>query len=398
MSSERPHVAVVGGGIAGLSLAVALSRTGVPCEVFEQSREIREVGAGVQITPNATRLLHRFGLTAELRVRAVRPEALEFRRWDDNSVLARSILGEECERLFGAPYYAIHRADLHRILAEALPTGLLHLGRRAVGFDETAAGVDLHFADGSTTRADVVVGADGIHSVIRSSIVFDRPRFSGQSVYRGLVPSGRVTSLCTEAKVILWLGPDRHFVCYPVSGGTMVNFVATVPAAVENLVESWSAQGRVEDVAAAYAGWNEDLTAVITAADSVSRWALHDRDPIEQWSSDRLTLVGDSAHPALPFLGQGANQAIEDAAVLAGCLRDARPGTIPAALNRYETIRKPRTTAVQQKSRANSKIFHLADGDQQHERDTTIKTLDPAGQSWLYGYDADDALAANALI
>lgn len=397
MNDGRPHVAVVGGGIAGLSLAVALCRAGVPCEVFEQAPEIREVGAGVQIAPNATRLLHRLGLTAELRTHAVRPEALEFRRWEDSSVLARSILGEECERFFGAPYYAIHRADLHRTLIDALPTGLLHLDRRVVSFDETADGVDIHFANGSTTRADVVVGTDGIHSVIRSSIAADQPRFSGQNVYRGLVPSGLLASLCAEAKVILWLGPDRHFVCYPVSGGTMVNFVATVPAGTGDPVESWSTQGRVEDVMAAYAGWNKDLTAVIAAADSVSLWALHDRDPIDRWSSDRLTLVGDSAHPALPFLGQGANQAIEDAVVLAGCLRDTRPGTIPAALNRYETIRKPRTTAVQEKSRANSKAFHLADGDQQHERDARIRTLDLAGQSWLYGYDADDALAASAL-
>lgn len=396
MSCGRPHVAVVGGGIAGLALAVALSRAGVPCQVFEQAPVIREVGAGVQIAPNATRLLHRFGLADELRAHAVRPEALEFRRWKDNSVLVRSVLGEECEQFFGAPYYAIHRADLHRILASALPPGQLHLGYRAVGLDETATGVDVHFADGSTANADVVVGADGIHSVTRSLIASDRPRFSGQHVYRGLVPSGKVPWLRAEAKVILWLGPDRHFVCYPVSGGTLLNFVATVPAGADEVVESWSAQGRVADVLTAYSGWHEDLTAVITAAESVSRWALHDRDPIDRWSHGRLTLVGDSAHPALPFLGQGANQAIEDAIVLAGCLREADPETIPAALDRYESIRKPRTTAVQEKSRANSKVFHLDDGDQQRERDTAIKTLDLAGQSWLYGYDADDALAASA--
>ncbi|MEV0374549.1 FAD-dependent monooxygenase [Streptomyces sp. NPDC050636] len=387
-----PRIAVVGGGLAGLTLALALHRAGLECQVYEQASQLGEVGAGVQLAPSATRLLHRLGLEPALRSSAVEPMAMEFRRWADSSVISRGLLGAHCEQRYGAPYYALHRADLHQVLVEALPPGTVRLGARCTGVQEGLDGAVLRFADGTEAAADVAVGADGIHSVLRQALVADRPRASGQSVYRGLVDGRRVPALVAEPRVLLWLGPGRHFVCYPVSGGRLVNFVATVPTAGAT-DESWSRRGRSEDVAAAYEGWCADVTSVIGAADKVSLWALHDRAPIERWSTGRITLLGDSAHPMLPFLGQGANQAVEDAVALAGCLRDATSHTLPAALERYESMRRPRTTQVQERSRGNSTAFHLPDGDEQRERDARMGTPAPERQDWLYAYDVERSLA-----
>ncbi|UQA97262.1 FAD-dependent monooxygenase [Streptomyces halobius] len=387
-----PRIAVVGGGLAGLTLALALHRAGLACQVYEQAPQLGEVGAGIQLAPSATRLLHRLGLEPPLRSLAVEPVGMEFRRWADSSVISRGLLGAHCEQRYGAPYYALHRADLHRVLVEALPAGTIRLDARCVDFREGPEGVVLRFADGTEAAADVAVGADGIHSVLRQSLVADRPRAFGQSVYRGLVDGRRVPELVAEPRVLLWLGPGRHFVCYPVSGGRLVNFVATVPTS-GSTDESWSRRGRVEDVIAAYERWCADVTSVIGAADKVSLWALHDRAPVERWSTGRITLLGDSAHPMLPFLGQGANQAVEDAVALAGCLRDAGSRTLPAALERYESMRRPRTTEVQERSRGNSTAFHLPDGEAQRERDARMGALAPDGPDWLYGYDVEGALA-----
>jgi salicylate hydroxylase len=311
------------------------------------------------------------------------------RRWEDNRVLADTKLGKQCEELFGAPYCTVHRADLHRGLLKLLPKGVVNLGFRCITVEELPCGVRLHFADGTSTMAHAVVGADGIHSTIRNSLIIDEPRFSGQTIYRGLVPAERLPFLLNEPKVILWLGPDQHCICYPVSGGKLVSFAATVP--VDNwCTESSSAEGRVEDLAAAYSGWHDQVRQIIDAADMVSRWALHDRDTIERWSSQRVTIAGDAAHPMLPFMAQGANQAIEDVVALATCLRTAQPGGLPAALQRYEEIRKTRTAEVHQMSRNKGETFHLADGNQQQQRDAAIAdAYDLRNQGWLYAYDAE---------
>ncbi|MFD7734419.1 FAD-dependent monooxygenase [Kitasatospora phosalacinea] len=388
MTNDRPAgVAIIGGGLAGLALAVAMAWAGTPCQVYEQATELAEVGAGIQLAPSATRLLNRFGLRSALQKDAVRPAAMEFRRWEDGSVISRTQLGDACEERYGAPYYALHRAHLHQALLDALEPGTVQLGRRCVALTEQADRVVLHFADGSSAVADAAVGADGIHSVLRGALVADVPRFSGQYVYRGLVDSRSVPFLLDEPKVLLYPGPGRHFVCYPVSGGELVNFVATVPAG-EGTAESWFEHGRVQDVTAAYDGWSDEVTAVIGAARSVTRWAVHDRDPIDRWSTSRITLVGDSAHPMLPFLGQGANQAIEDATVLAMCLRRTTGADIPAALRRYEELRRDRTALVQERSRANGRALHLPDGAEQLARDIAMGRGSLEGQDWLYGYDA----------
>lgn len=393
---DSPQIAVVGAGIAGLTLALALARVGIHCEVFEQTRRMREVGAGVQLAPNATRLLHRLGLADRLRDAAVRPTAVEMRRWDDSRLLARTALGDDCEELYGAPYYTVHRADLHQALLTRMAEGGLHIGKRCVAVEQQADCVLLRFEDGSERQADLVVGADGIHSVVRDALVADEPRFSGQSMYRGLIPAERLPAFAADPKVRLWLGPEQHCVCYPVSGGRLISFGATAPAG-DWSTESWTAEGDVAELAETYDGWTEEVRSLVQATDSVGRWALHDRTPLERWTSGRISVLGDAAHPMLPFMAQGANQAVEDAMVLTACLRESGLDDIPGALARYEQVRKPRTEHLQQMSRQNSKKFHLTDGEGQRERDDQMmgrQNLD--AQAWLYGYDAEAALGRAA--
>lgn len=406
MSRNENQIAVVGAGIAGLATAVALARRGVSCQVYEQTGRLGEVGAGLQLSPNSVRLLHRWGLADRLAATAVRAEAVEMRRWSDDRVLRRSQLGAHSEELFGAPYYAVHRADLHRALLELLPPGTLRLGARCVDVREDAEGAELTFEDGTRRRAGVVVGADGIHSAVRARLVADTPRNSGESIYRGLVPAERVPFAFAahnpagdgpEPKVVLWLGPGQHVVCYPVSAGAWVSFAATAPAGDWH-TESWTAEGSVTDLVDAYAGWHPHARDLLAAADRVTRWALHDRDPVTRWTSERLALVGDAAHPMLPFFAQGANQAVEDAASLAVCLAAAGPDGLAEprrTLEHYQRVRLERTGEIQTISRRNTAMLHLPDGPDQRERDQHLaETADPRGQDWLYGYDAEEAARA----
>lgn len=406
MSCERFRIAVVGGGIAGLTMAAALVRAGLQCHVFEQTRLLGEVGAGVQLAPNAVRLLHRLGLRERLHAVAVPVRAIEMRRWEDNSVLRRTPLAGECEQRFEAPYYTVHRADLHRCLLERLPEGIVHLGLHCTEVQEGPDEVRLQFADGSATTADLVIGADGIHSRIRDLLARDQPRYSGQTIYRALIPARRVPFLLAEPKVVLWLGPGQHCVSYPISGGDRISLAATVadphwntgrprPVASPQRGESWSALGRVVDLIAAYTGWHPEVRALTSAPESVSRWALHDRDLLPRWSTGRVTVIGDAAHPMLPFLAQGANQAIEDAVALATCLRDVDRAGIPHALARYQRIRQPRTNEVHRVSRANTGALHLPDGAEQRSRDAAFAATPAlAAQDWIYGYDAEAAVTA----
>ncbi|MEV0134069.1 FAD-dependent monooxygenase [Dactylosporangium sp. NPDC050688] len=396
----RTSVAIVGAGLAGLTLGAALDRAGVDFQLYEQAPRLTEVGAGVQLAPNATRLLHRLGLGKGLRAAAVMPQAIEMRRWDDGAPLHRTPLGDACLSRFGAPYYTVHRADLHSCLLSMVPTGRVRLGVRCVAVTQTADAARLELSDGTTVEADLVVGADGIHSVVREHLVRDHPRYSRQVIYRGLVPAARVPHLLAEPRVLLWFGPDQHCVCYPVSAGRQVSFGATVRVPHRH-GESWSAQGSVRDLAAAYTGWHEDVTRLIHAADAVGRWALHDRDALQRLSVGRVAVAGDAAHPMLPFRAQGANQAIEDAVTLARCLTDSGAAAgdgaaLSAALRRYEGIRLPRTSRIQQESRDNVRVFHLPDGAEQRHRDAAAATSSGLeSNDWLFGYDADaDAAAA----
>jgi salicylate hydroxylase len=378
------NVVIIGAGIAGVTTAAALDRAGVPYQIYEQAGELGEVGAGVQLAPNSTRLLQRLpGI--RLADRAVTPSAIRMHHWESGDMLATTMLGQACLERYGAPYYTFHRADLHRLLRDLVPAEKVALSQRCVGVKETSDGAEVSFADGSTVTADVVVGADGIHSEIRKLMADDHPSYSGQSIFRGLVPADRVPHLSVNPKVNLWVGPGRHCVAYAVAGGELVNLVATTPTDGW-VAESWTTPGSVEELRAAYEGWAEDVQLLLAEVDRVTQWALHDREPVETWSSDRVTLVGDAAHPMLPFAAQGANQAIEDAFVLAECLKDATTDTIPEALKRYEAIRQPRAADVQRRSRTNMKQFHQTDDERRP--DDGEENLQ--AQAALFGYDAEE--------
>jgi salicylate hydroxylase len=386
----RPRVIVVGAGIGGLGLAALLAQQRTDVTVYEQANEIRPVGAGVFFAPNGAKVLRRItggdpfcGSAGALKT------GWEFRRWRDSRVLSAQRLGDECVRLYGEHTYGVHRADLLSVLLAHLPEGCLTLGAKVVwaGTSDNAAVV--HFADGSSDTADVVVGADGIHSVVQPAVVdAPGPRFSGLCVHRCLIPADRVPEFARRASHTVWLGPGRHVVHYPVSGGKLINLAAMTPAG-DWRTESWSAAGSLSDLAAEFQGWDHRLRELIDSATSTARSALFDRDPLPRWTQYRLALLGDAAHPMLPFLAQGSAQALEDATVLARCLT-ASNASFQDALARYEGVRLTRASRVQTASRERAGSNHLPDGPAQRARDAAFVAGDPlAASGWLYGYDAN---------
>jgi salicylate hydroxylase len=386
---DRPRVAVVGGGIGGLTAGLALHRAGLEVDVFEQGNAFTEVGAGVALGPNALRLLHRLGLEERLNAIAARPHGYEIRRWHDGRVIIET---HSSGPLQGMKSLTVHRGHLLKILEESVPRASLHPGKRCTDVEPRDGEVVLSFQDGSTATAHAVVGADGIHSAVRARFHRDRPVFSGTIAYRGLIPLERLPFLDRERhQLTFWLGPRRHFLTFPVASGSLLNLVAFVPADGTWAEESWTAPGEVDALAEHFEGWVPPVLGVVRALDSTMRWALYDREPLPGWSFGRVTLLGDAAHAMLPHQGQGAGQSIEDAVLLARCLGRARIDTVAEWLGRYEQARKPRTEQVQRASRAAGEIYRLADPEEQERR--APSALNTRG-AWLWNYDADEAFEA----
>jgi salicylate hydroxylase len=392
--ASRLSVAVVGGGIGGLTAALCLLRAGLEVEVFEQAPRLAEVGAGVQVSPNASRVLHGLGLAGPLAATGVKPLAWHQRRWDDGRTLLRAPLAEALEATYGFPHYQLHRADLLAALAAAVPPERLRLGHRLVALTDHEDAVEARFANGHRARFDVLVGADGIHSAVREHLFgAEEARFTGCVAYRGVVPAERLRPLGLEVTAQIWMGPARHFVHYFIRDRRLVNFVAVVEHD-EWTRESWTDRGEIADALAAFDGWHPQVRRIIGAADETFVWALFDRPPLRRWSAGRVTLLGDAAHAMLPFMAQGAAQSIEDGATLAACLRQLRPGApeVAGALRRYEQARLPRTSRLQAMSAGNKTRFHLPDGPAQRERDGQLAAGSQAWSfnalGWLYEHDA----------
>jgi salicylate hydroxylase len=385
MSTSALRVAIVGGGIGGAAAANALLRRGIDVHVYEQASALTEVGAGVAIQPNSIRLLRRLGFGAEVDRYGARWSDPRLYRWD-GTVIAPMWPPERASEI---EFYGMHRADLLGMLADRLPAGTVSTGHRCVGFEQDADRATVIFANGERVIADVVVGADGIHSALQQYVVEpSAPISSGSMAYRGIIPAASVS--WPSGVMMNFLGPNRRFMIYPVRGGELLNYVGFVPMD-EQIKESWSAPGDPAELAAEFAGWDPVVGAVLAQVTSCFRWGLYDREPLRTWTNGRLTLLGDAAHAMLPHAGQGANQAIEDGVALAAILAQADRATVPRALKVYESVRRERTAGVQRLSRQNG-----ARGMASRNLDTRDRELvdEAAGRSWIWSYDAEAEAAA----
>jgi 2-polyprenyl-6-methoxyphenol hydroxylase-like FAD-dependent oxidoreductase len=380
MTGSRLEVAVVGGGIGGLFAATALRARGIAAEVYEQAPALSEIGAGVQLTPNSVRQLQRLGLGPDVaRCGAPNSTRSQYLRHDGTPVAPITTTDS-------AGWNAVmgmHRADLIEMLARQLPEHVVHTGHRAIGFEQDADGARLRFDTGVSVEADVVVAADGIHSLLQQYVIEpSAPLYSGSVAYRGLVPQERLP-WWPKDEIQLWMGAGKHFLVYPVRAGEMINYVGFIPAD-ESLAESWSTPGDPGVLAREFAGWDPRIEQLMAEVDVVYGWGLYDREPLSRWTEGRLTLLGDAAHPMLPHVGQGANQAMEDGMALATFLH-RMPERPREALTAYERLRRERTDAVQRGARDTGLRYDSA------YKDLTVRDAELAASQqfrwWIYDYD-----------
>lgn len=362
MTSQPRSMVIAGAGIAGLTLASACAKTGIKVDVVERTAEPGEVGAGIQLSANAMHVLSALGLGEALGRVAFAPERAVFRRYRDGRPLLTASLNPEHSQRYGQPYLHIHRADLHTALVRAATDfgARLHFGQPLEAFEVDKDGVTVT-CDTARFKADILAGADGVRSTVRQrAFGAGAARFTGQTAWRGLVHTDRISGDPMSPDANAWLGPGRHFVAYYVRGGSLINFVA-VREQAEWVTESWRTSGRVEDVRSTFAGWDPRIAQLLAACDKCYEWGLHDRPALADWHRDRIVLLGDACHPMLPFMAQGAAMAIEDAWVLATLL--SKPGlSLPAAFERYQRSRQTRTARVQALSTRNARRYHRSDG------------------------------------
>lgn len=361
---------VTGAGIGGLAAALSLRRAGHEVTLVEQAPRFTELGAGIQLAPNATRVLGRLGVLDAVAAEAAHPGHVSFRTWSDGAEICRYALGREVEDEFGAPYLQLHRADLQRALAAAVPSECVRLGTEVVGIDQDDRSAGVTTASGERLTADLVVAADGIRSAARQWLFgADEAVFSRTAAYRALLPAAEVADLDLPDTGV-WLGPGRHFVHYWLRRGELLNVVAVF--GTEAAQESWTAPAEPGETLRAFEGWESRVVSVLDRAGQVFRWGIHTRAPLARWHVGRVTLLGDSAHAMTPFQAQGAAQAILDAAVLGDCLTDASPADVPEALDRYVGRRLATATGMQARSASAGEEFHLPDGPQARARNARM--------------------------
>jgi salicylate hydroxylase len=380
--TRRARIAVIGAGIGGLAAACALRDRGFEVEVHERAAELGEVGAGLQLGPNAVKVLRALGIEAELRRLAFEPTNIVSVAGDDAHLRFREPLKAVATAQFGAPYLTAHRADLHALLVARLPANTIHLRAQCTGTSSASGTAVAHFADGRTVEADIVVGADGINSAVREGLFgVQQARFTQQMAWRCLVPIDCVPTRIGPGKSVAighdeyvgWIGPDGHVICYPIRGGALYNIFAG-HVSDDWVEESWSVPRSVEELLAGYRGWNEALLEMLSHVEHCYKWGIRDRDPLPRWTEGRVTLLGDAAHPMMPTLAQGAAITLEDAYALSRNLE--RCDDPVQGLAAYEAERRPRASKVQLQAR------------EQFQNNRKSPAPPPLSRDWIFAHDA----------
>ncbi len=395
MPKRGERVLIAGGGIGGLAAAIALGRRGIATEVLERSRFTEETGAGIQLGPNATRALAALGVLDAIEPHAFRPEAIVIYDGISGRKLSSMPLGKHAEQRYGAPYLTLHRADLHaglRAVAQSLAPAVLRPGFELTAIDAQGGDVVALAVDGSEAEGASLIGADGLWSTVRPLISPAASlRFTGASAWRARLPRGNLPPPFDAPVVGLWLGPGTHIVHYPVRGGGDLNVVAITEGGAER--QGWNQPGGAATLLASFARWTKDSKSLLERAEGWRSWSLSRLSPLRSWSAGRIALLGDAAHPMLPFLAQGAALAIEDAVTLAACIA-AWPGDPPAAFRRYEKLRRPRVARVQRLSRRYGWLSHVRGPLrparnlilERRSEETALRRFD-----WLYRQDGEPA-------
>jgi salicylate hydroxylase len=379
---------VAGAGIGGLCAALALAKSGAETAVYEKSTQLAEVGAGLQLSPNAVHVLQSLGIADEVKAKAFSPYSAVMRHYQTGKTYFRIPLGGAAIKKYGADYLHIHRADLLTVLYNACENmGVnIHLAQAIQGYQHASQNLTIQFENGESLDADLLIGADGIKSKVQACMLGQTPaEFTGQVAWRGVVAASKLPKGLIKPNANLWVGPGKHFVCYYIRGGDLINFVA-VQERRDWQKESWNEPGDVNQLRETFNGWHPEVTELLAAAESCFLWALFDRQPLNQWTDNKVALLGDACHPMLPFLAQGAAMAIEDSYVLTHCLASDRH--TQTALQAYQNIRLPRTRQIQLNAHKNAGLYHMS---------SPIEQVKLAILSGLSSIGLSDSVAANKL-
>lgn len=391
---KNVKVIIAGGGIGGLSAALALLKRGFDVEVYEQAKELKEVGAGIQISPNGSRALDALGVYEQVKAESCNPERKEFRLWNTGKSWLLFDLGDDAVEKYGYPYLTVYRPDLLQALldgVQAIKPDAIHLDSKVHSFTQDESGIRLKLENGKEVCGDILVGADGVRSVVRNQLWGPtNPEFSGMVAWRGIIPMKNLPEHLQKMVGSTWIGPGGHAVNYPLHRGEIMNFVGTIERK-DWQVESWSVQGTQEECLNDFKGWHEDVQTMIRLSPSLFKWALMQREPIPKWTQGRVTLLGDAAHATLPFLAQGAVQSIEDGVVLARCL-DKYVDDLSLAFDKFEKARIERTSKMVRGATANTGRFHSAELETEEGAEIYLKrewSSSPITDryDWLYRYD-----------